>query len=345
MGILRGDRVLCPGVMMKRCNMVLAVMVTGSVLCACSDNSDSIDEPAPASVARTDGAVQLAIGVSGSLQNPVWAPDGGRLLFTRWTAGYNSGAADLLLFDLSQQTVRTLVSDGSANVDLPGSSWNDSTGIIVFASSREPHDEIWTIAATGSTGSEQQITDRPNDVAFEPSLSPGGRWVVFESHPLDVATSGVITKYRLDQTGPYMPLTDSLDDARQPNWSPAGNAIVYQKFDGNQWDLWLMDTDGANKRKLTVSGLGDTDASFSPDGRWVVYSAESPDIPFANLFVISVDGGDPIRITNYAAGTDGAPSWSPDGTRIAFESGKGDLEVSSGTTLWIIDVPSTVVVN
>ncbi len=34
------------------------------------------------------------------------------------------------------------------------------------------------------------------------------------------------------------------------------------------------------------------------------------------------------------------PAWSPDGKRIAFESYPRDPDYSSGTTLWIIDVPT-----
>ena len=58
----------------------------------------------------------------------------------------------------------------------------------------------------------------------------------------------------------------------------------------------------------------------------------------ANLFIVPVSGDDPIRVTYYE-GYDGAPSWSPDGNRIAFESYPGEPDSSVGTTLWIIDVP------
>jgi len=99
-----------------------------------------------------------------------------------------------------------------------------------------------------------------------------------------------------------------------------------------------MNTDGTNHRKVT-SGHGDkTDASFSPHGEWIVYSSDEEGIEFANLFIIPFSGGNSIRVTHYG-GYDGAPSWSPDGNRIAFESYPADPDGSSGTTIWIIDVP------
>jgi TolB protein len=209
----------------------------------------------------------------------------------------------------------------------------------VFSSSREPHDEIYLVDDYGSSGDEVKITDRASMVAYEPSLSPDGQWIVFESHKLNVEDNGIIVKYKIDGTMPYQNLTDPNADCRQPNWSPGGDKVLYQKFRAGQWDIWIMSSDGANHQKVT-SGPGDkTDASFSPDGQWIVYSSDEFGVEFANLFITSALGGNAIRLTHYD-GYDGAPSWSPDGNKIAFESHPGDPDNSPGTTLWIIDVPA-----
>lgn len=323
---------------MKLIERISLLLLIVCILFAGCINDNSNDTQPQQNFHRDDEAYKVNISESGSLQNPAWSPDSTSILFTRFRNGYNEEPADLFIIDLVNNSTKTLVSDGSGNINLPGSVWNSITHKIVFSSSREPHDEIFIIDENGNPGDEIKITDREDKVAYEPSFSPDGQWVVFESHKLDVEGNGIITKYKIDGTESYQSLTDIDDDCRQPNWSPAGNLILYQKFADGQWDIWVMNTNGTNHTKVT-SGAGDkTDASFSPDGQWIVYSSDEGELEFANLFIIPVSEGNSMRVT-YHDGYDGAPSWSPDGNKIAFESCSGDPDGSVGTTIWIIDVP------
>ena len=322
--------------------MALTVLCAACLgACGGGDDDDGDDEgdDTPAPEGRADDARHLAIDLDGSLQNPAWSPDSDALLFTRFRDGYNAEPADLFIVELPDGEPRSLVEDGSGNVNLPGSSWNAETGSIVFSSSRDPHDEVFTIDDAGEPGDETPITQRDDFVAYEPSLSPEGTWIVFESHVLDEEDNGVIMKYAVDGSSDYEALTAEDDDCRQPNWSPSGDLILYQRNDGDQWEIWVMDPDGADARQVT-GGSGDkTDASFSPDGEWIVYSSDEGELDLANLFAIPVAGGDSVRITEWG-GYDGAPAWSPDGNQIAFESFPGDPDDSAGTTLWVVDAPT-----
>ena len=318
----------------------VAIFLTTFLLMTCIADlrTNARDDWRPA--ARSDGAEPIAIPITGSLQNPAWSPDSDRLVFTRFADGYNAGSADLSIFRLSSSELRLMISNGSVNVNMPGAAWNRLTDQITFSSDQLPHDEIYTFYAEGAANDGWQITERDEWMAYEPTYSRDGEWVVFESHPLDVETNGVITKYKIDDSQPYQALTATGDDCRQPNWSPTGNLILYQKFANGQWDIWVMAPDGTAQRQVTVGAGDKTDASFSPDGQWIVYSSDEGGLDNANLFIIPATGGTPTRLTTFS-GYDGAPSWSPDGRWIAFESTPGEPDDSAGSTLWRIPAPES----
>lgn len=325
----------------RRWVTVLLLMVAGPLipLAGCLASETNSGDGEGTQTCTGGAATRIDIPYQGSLQNPAWSPDGTALLFTAFRNGYNEEPADLVVFDLGTRSLRTLVSDGSGNVNLPGSAWKGPSGRIAFSSSREPHDEVFVIAADGSPGSETRVTHRSSYAAYEPSLSPDGRQVVFESHPLDVEGEGVITRYQVDGEGEYQPLTLPGEDCRQPNWSPAGDLVLYQKLEGDRWEIWVTDPEGTSHRQVT-SGPGDkTDASFSPDGEWIVFSSDAGDLEFAELFVVPVAGGEQLQVTQ-TGGYAGAPSWSPDGKSILFEASPGDPEML-GTTIWVVEITCT----
>jgi TolB protein len=315
---------------MRTIHYFLIFTLLTTLNCCKDDESDNNN------ISRNDKGISLNISLSGSLQNPAFSPDGNSIVFTRFRNGYNAEPADLFIYNLQSGETTTLVSDGSGNVNLPGSTWNGFINSIVFSSSRDPHDEIYLIQEGGTIGSEIKITNRIDSVAYEPSISPNGQWIVFESHKLDVENNGIITKLKIDGGSSYIRLTSSTDDCRQPNWSPNGDKILYQKFEAGQWDIWIMDTNGTNKSKVT-SGAGDkTDACFTQDGQYIIFSSDF-ELDLANIYRIPVTGGTPERLSNYG-GYDGAPSISSDGTKIVFESCSGDPDDSKGTILIILDL-------
>jgi len=100
---------------------------------------------------------------------------------------------------------------------------------------------------------------------------------------------------------------------------PAPQRIAYE-VSGH---LWVADADGSNPMQLTTTGSPNTDPSWSPDGRQLVYmSRPDASTPFS-IWLMNADGGNPREIL---AGDPteidhiGRPRWSPDGTRIVFHA-------------------------
>jgi TolB protein len=296
---------------------------------------------------RSDGTLKIRIPLPGSLQSPAWSPDGKSIVFTRFRNGYNKGPADIYIFNLETNSLRPLLADGSDNVSQPGSTWNPRTGNIAFSSDRDGHEEIW-IHGTDGHGRPQKVTSRPSRAAYEPSFAPDGRSLVFESREIGKDDRGQITLFAMGGEPRYIDLTKPEEDCRQPNWSPDGYHIVYQKQLGGQWDLWLYDIQSKQHRALTAGLAGDkTDASFSPHGRFILYSGTVPEtdgsggIAGENLLAIPLSGGRPIPLTLHS-GYHGAPSWSPDGSAIVAETSVQSPDQTAGTELIVTPVQRNV---
>jgi TolB protein len=216
-------------------------------------------------------------------------------------------------------------------------------GLIIFASDRQDIDEIWVIAPDGSN--LRRVTRHSEKIYYiEPSFSPDGQWIVFEVDidAPDEIQQGSIMKVRLDGSG-LIQLTDGpgggVDD-RLPNWSPLGDRILFQRraLGSDVWNLYTVAPDGTDLHQVTTSDAGNTDASWSPDGKCIVYSTDHNGLPTPNIFIISASGGQPKRVTFSNSHEDGAPSWSPDGKWIAFESHESQDE-DSPSALWHIAIP------
>ncbi len=83
-------------------------------------------------------------------------------------------------------------------------------------------------------------------------------------------------------------------------------------------ELWLYPMDGSKARRLTA-GDKDSEPHWSPDGKWIAFTAKRKDDEDAQIYVIAPDGGEARRLTALATGAS-ALRWFPDGKRIAFAS-------------------------
>ena len=85
-------------------------------------------------------------------------------------------------------------------------------------------------------------------------------------------------------------------------------------------DLWIVPRAGGRARRLTSSSGAERAARFSPDGRWVAYSAQYAGND--DVYVIPVEGGTPRRLT-WHPGPDRVQDWHPSGRSILFSSPRG----------------------
>lgn len=101
------------------------------------------------------------------------------------------------------------------------------------------------------------------------------------------------------------------------SWSPNGREIAFTTNLTGRENLWKVSASGGWPIQLSQSDDRQSDAAWSPDGKWIVYQQDFGGGAVFDLFAIPSDGGTPANLTNTPAISEGNPLWAPDGTMLA----------------------------
>ena len=125
--------------------------------------------------------------------------------------------------------------------------------------------------------------------------------------------------YQMRATGsPHLlPLLQDSAANIQPALAPDRTRIAFSSNRSGNFDLYLMDADGRNLRRLTTDAGNEGDPAWTPEGTQIVYTfTRGTTIQIA---MVPVDGGE-ARLLTTTSGGNHSPAVSPDGRSIAFVS-------------------------
>lgn len=173
-------------------------------------------------------------------------------------------------------------------------------GTVLYSATWSPRE--WPLVyATGPTG---------YDIDKGPIGPPAKLWA------LDSADS---------QPRPFLDLPGQEE---QPSFSPDGGSVMFtlNRTERSATGLWLVESDGSRPRRI-VSGLFNCDASWSPDGRWIAFSATTPKGDRRHhLYLVPASGGRYRRLSGDEVREGSPPAWSPDGHWIAYATYDGQIK-------------------
>jgi Tol biopolymer transport system component len=233
---------------------------------------------------------------------PSWSSDGSKIAFLRLhSVSPNSDLIDEIFVMSADGSNQTNLTNHPAIYAEP--IWSPDGSKIAFLRTEPDSGEtaVFVLDADGSN-----LLNLSNDPAAdgEPTWSPDGSHIAFSSKR---GTGTLIASdiYVINVDGSELiNLTNNSDEDSGPAWSPDGTKIAFIRHQEDLWDIYLMDSDGSNQRRLTRTSMSNLSSlTWSPDGNHLAFIASWEEagpggtVYYSDIGVIAATGANLTRLT------------------------------------------------
>ncbi|MGK2858780.1 MAG: protein kinase domain-containing protein [Thermoanaerobaculia bacterium] len=251
---------------------------------------------------------------------PRWSPNGHRIAF--WGLPYpGQGQRDIL----------TIPADGGEAVpvtDDPPLDWSPAWApdgeSLYFASDRGGSMNLWRAPIDESTGEltgPLQALTTPSAWSGELDMARTAARIVYAASSTEINVHRITIDPRtMKVVGGDVPVTSGSTPFVDPDISPDGSTVVMRSW-SVQEDLYLVNSDGSDLRKITDDAAKDRAPRWSRDGKRIAFYSDRTGR--YEIWTIDAEGSNLQQVTKTTGPILWSPSWSPDGQRILTSNVEG----------------------
>ncbi len=168
------------------------------------------------------------------------------------------GAAEIFRVDRTGKQLRRLTR--SAGIDI-SPTWSPDGERIVFVSDRSGAPQLYIMNRDGAALRRLTFNGSYNT---SPAWSPDGRWIVYETR----MDGGNFDLWLIDPKGVVnMPIVNHRRSDESPSWSPDSRKIVFSSTRRGRADIYIVDANGENVRRLTEKAGANLQPAWGPFAR------------------------------------------------------------------------------
>lgn len=186
-----------------------------------------------------------------------------------------------------------------------------TNGLLVYQAQVGRHTQLFTIKPDGS--GTHQITRLTDSDALSPAWSPDGTQIVFARDYAAGTSKEHLDIVVVNANGSGMRPFGLHGLNGDPSWLGDGHRIVWARAQG----LAIANPDGSGLKLVKVAGNIGSPVS-SPDGKRIAFWRSEHG--GAAIYIVNTDGSGLKRVKAFSGGLGDKIDWSPDGSRIAFDT-------------------------
>ncbi|AXY72964.1 hypothetical protein D3H65_02830 [Paraflavitalea soli] len=248
---------------------------------------------------KANGSTTLIGSHDDYISSAVWSPDDTKILFVK----LDDRRAQVLTYSIfiidadgrNEKALVTGISAGSPQ-------WFPDGKTIGFIGVENGKAGVYSIQPDGS-GTKRLS---PADQSFGGfSISPTGKQMVLVSNSQDgsqlflMNANGGSTKQVTTSVSPRVWPGWARDGNHSPVWSPDGTKIAYVSWANGSPDIFIMDANGKNDKRLTNSPMRDENPEWSRDGKYIYFSSNRDMSVSSEIYRMTPDGKAQTPLTKW----------------------------------------------